>query len=118
MHCLVDDLSQRIDDGRPLPELQPWFVRENKWRAARYGLDATIIVDAEGTQRPVADDIAAHLDRLEPVARRLGCAAELTSIGDIISSGGSSTRQRRIADEAHGDLTAVVAHLARELKER
>ncbi|MCW4459329.1 glutamate--cysteine ligase [Microbacterium sp. MPKO10] len=118
VHCLVDDLSQRIDDGRPLPELQPWFVRENKWRAARYGLDATIIVDAEGTQRPVADDIAAHLDRLEPVARRLGCAAELTSIGDIISSGGSSTRQRRIADEAHGDLTAVVAHLARELKER
>ncbi|WP_167131537.1 glutamate--cysteine ligase [Paramicrobacterium chengjingii] len=115
VHCLVDDLAQRLDEGKHLEDLQPWFVRENKWRAARYGLDATIIVDRAGRQRPVADDIATLISRLEPVATRLECAAELHSLRDIIAHGGSSIRQRNAAAGAHGDLTAVVAQLAREL---
>lgn len=115
VHCLVDDLAQRLDEGEHLDDLQPWFVRENKWRAARYGLDATIIVDRAGRQRPVADDIAGLISRLEPVAFRLECVAELQSVRDIIAHGGSSTRQRNTAALAHGDLTAVVAQLALEL---
>ncbi|MER6900130.1 glutamate--cysteine ligase, partial [Amycolatopsis sp. NPDC000740] len=38
--CLVDDFSARLDKGETLPVLPPWHVQENKWRAARYGLDA------------------------------------------------------------------------------
>ncbi|MBN9611917.1 MAG: YbdK family carboxylate-amine ligase, partial [Actinobacteria bacterium] len=45
--CLAEWLQQALDRGETLPRLQPWFVRENKWRAARYGLDAQIIVDAD-----------------------------------------------------------------------
>jgi carboxylate-amine ligase len=45
-------LLPRARRGRTLERLQPWFVRENKWRAARYGLDARVIVDSHGTQRP------------------------------------------------------------------
>ncbi|WP_166998275.1 glutamate--cysteine ligase [Paramicrobacterium fandaimingii] len=118
VHCLVDDLAQKLDDGESLAELPPWFVRENKWRAARYGLDATIIIDSEGRQRSVADDIAALIARLEPVSHRLGCAAELSSLHGIIADGGSSARQRKAAAESNGDLTVVVAQLARELGQR
>ena len=45
VQVLVEDFSRALDEGRELMALQPWFVRENKWRAARYGLDARIIVD-------------------------------------------------------------------------
>ena len=52
VQVLVEHFSRELDEGRELPTIQPWFVRENKWRAARYGLDARIIVDSDGTQRP------------------------------------------------------------------
>ena len=45
VHCLVVDLDTRVASGETLPRLAPWHVQENKWRAARYGLDAIIIRD-------------------------------------------------------------------------
>ena len=84
-HCLVEHLSTLLDEGQDLPTLPPWYVRENKWRSARYGLDATIITDRDGTQRQVTDDIRDLVDSLAPVAARLGCAEELASILAIVS---------------------------------
>lgn len=40
VHCLVVYYDECLDRGEELPTLQPWHVKENKWRAARYGLDA------------------------------------------------------------------------------
>ncbi|MGH3361836.1 MAG: glutamate--cysteine ligase, partial [Nocardioides sp.] len=77
MHCLVVDLDCRAAAGEELPTLPPWHVQENKWRAARYGLEAEIILDADSNERLVTDDLADLLTRLEPVAARLGCADEL-----------------------------------------
>ena len=51
--CLVEQMDGQLDRGYQLPEPRAWVVRENKWRAARYGLDAEIVVDARGTVRPV-----------------------------------------------------------------
>ena len=56
-HCLVVDLDRRLDAGETLPTMPPWHVQENKWRAARYGLDAVIILDAESNERLVTDDL-------------------------------------------------------------
>uniref|UniRef100_UPI003737004E glutamate--cysteine ligase n=1 Tax=Corynebacterium sp. TaxID=1720 RepID=UPI003737004E len=39
-HCLVVYYDSLIDEGVELPTLQPWHVAENKWRGARYGLEA------------------------------------------------------------------------------
>ena len=69
--------------------MPPWHVQENKWRAARYGLDAEIILDAASRERPVTDDLADLLERLEPVARKLDCEAELRSVDDIPRHGAS-----------------------------
>ncbi len=110
---LVEDFSRRLDAGERLPELAPWFVRENKWRAARYGLDARVIVEADGSQAPIRDHIAQTLHRLTPTAQALGCARELNGIRDILEAGASYERQLAVADAAGGDLTAVVDHLIR-----
>ena len=50
---LVHSLDARLDAGEPLVGARDWVIRENKWLAARYGLDADIIVDNRGTLRPV-----------------------------------------------------------------
>ncbi|GAB3723231.1 glutamate--cysteine ligase [Amycolatopsis oliviviridis] len=115
--CLVDDFSGRLDDGEILPTLPPWHVQENKWRAARYGVDAIIILDAAGNERLVTEDTYDLLNRLEPVARRLDCADELRSVEKILHHGPSYLRQRAVAKQYNGSLRAVVASLISEMRE-
>jgi carboxylate-amine ligase len=117
VQCLVEWMSTRLDEGETLPVLQPWYVRENKWRAARYGLEAEVITDIAGTERLVTDDLRELLTTLAPVAERLGCAVELQQVRQTLDAGASYQRQLRVAEAAGGDLRAVVAHLAHELRD-
>lgn len=114
-HCLVVDLDQRLSAGEELPHMAPWLVQENKWRAARYGLDAIIIRNQACDERLVTDDLAELLVRLEPVAARLGCTAELASVADIVAGGASYQRQRAIHRGAQ-NLRAVVDSVVGELE--
>ena len=116
IQCLVEHMSDRLDAGETLPTLQPWYVRENKWRAARYGLDAEIIVDAQGAEKLVTDDVRELLVTLAPIAERLDCVAELAQVNLILEHGASYQRQLRVAEENGGSLKAVVASLTRELR--
>jgi len=113
---LVEDFSRRLDAGEELPALQPWFVRENKWRAARYGLDAKVIVDRDGRQEPVADHLRETMARLADTAEELKCATEFAGLETILSQGASYERQLAVADAAEGDLREVVQHLIREFR--
>ncbi|MET0700672.1 MAG: glutamate--cysteine ligase [Mycobacterium sp.] len=114
-HCLVVELDRRLDEGEALPTMPPWHVQENKWRAARYGLDAVIILDADSNERLVTDDLDDLLNRLEPIARSLHCADELAAVAEIPRRGASYQRQRRVAEEHDGDLRSVVDALVEEL---
>ena len=113
---LVESLDRQLDKGYTLPEPRTWLVRENKWRAARYGLDAEIVVDDLGkTVRPVKEAILDLAEDLEPIARKLGCAEELMQVERIMERGASYQRQRAVADANDGDLKAVVDSLLREM---
>jgi len=114
-HCLVVDLDRRLEADESLPTMPPWHVQENKWRAARYGLDAVIILDADSNERLVTEDLVDVVTRLEPVAKSLGCSTELAAVFDICRDGASYQRQRRVAEEHDGDLRAVVDALVAEL---
>ncbi len=115
-HCLVVDLDRRLDEGIEVVRLPPWHVQENKWRSARYGLDMDVIVDAGNKQRSLREDLLDELDRLTPVARRLGCERELASIEGLLAHGVSYERQRALVRQNGGDLRAVPSALARELR--
>ena len=116
VHCLVVDLDRRLVAGERLPSMPPWHVQENKWRAARYGLDAEIILDAAGRERLVTDDLADLLEDLQPVARDLGCTEALAAVERIPRTGASYQRQRAVAGRTGGDLVAVVDALVAELR--
>jgi glutamate---cysteine ligase / carboxylate-amine ligase len=116
VHCLVEWLSRRLDAGETLPTISPWFLSENKWRAARYGMDAIVILDAEGNEELVTESLARLLPELAPVADDLGCRAELDGVLDIARTGASYQRQRAVAAAHGGALDAVVAHLVEEFR--
>ncbi|GIG30032.1 glutamate--cysteine ligase [Cellulomonas marina] len=113
-HCLVEHFSTVLDEGRPLPTLPPWFAQENKWRAARYGMDAILITDASGDEELVTDSVSRWLRVLEPVAERLGCARELDEVRVVLRKGASYQRQRAVARRHAGALRPVVEHLVAE----
>ena len=115
--CLVEDLSTTLDEHREVPSLQYWFIRENKWRAARYGLDADIIITRDGAESPVRDELLALVDRLRPVAERLGCLDELGFVSHILTHGAGYERQLAAAAEQGGNLHAVVASLVDETRD-
>lgn len=118
--CLVQDFSDTLEAGGTIPTMPPWHVQENKWRAARYGQDAIIILDAAGEETLVSEHLRAELHRLAPVAERLGCSAELAGVEDILAGGGAAAHQRRVAaavaenpgHDAGAPLRAVVADAA------
>jgi glutamate---cysteine ligase / carboxylate-amine ligase len=114
-HCLIVDLDRRLDAGENVPIMPPWHVQENKWRAARYGLDAVVILDSDSNERLVTEDLDDLLTRLQPVARSLGCTDALAKVADIYRVGASYQRQRRVAQDNKGDLRAVVDALVSEL---
>ncbi len=117
IHCLVVDLCERVDAGERLDVLPPWHVQENKWRAARYGLDAWVILGSDSSERLVQEDLADLLVHLEPVAARLGCLEELALVARIPEVGASYQRQRAVAARTGGDLLAVVDSVVAGLDE-
>jgi glutamate---cysteine ligase / carboxylate-amine ligase len=87
--CLVEWMDHLIDRGYTLPCPKAWIVGQNKWRAARHGIDAEIIVDEQGTVTPLRGAIAELVEELTPVARRLGCEKELDNTRRVLHHGPS-----------------------------
>jgi carboxylate-amine ligase len=112
---LVVWLCGEYNEGHDVPRHQQWTVRENKWRAARYGLEAEIIRDEDGNLVSLRRSITDLVERLQPIARNLGCEADLLRINDILERGTSATRQREVFDRSK-DLSAVVDALVEEMR--
>jgi carboxylate-amine ligase len=115
--CLVERLDRELDRGYTLPVPTSWVLSENKWRAARYGLDAEIIADDRGTVVPMKHAILDLVEDLMPTARRLDCADELAGVERILTVGASYERQRAVAAAHDGDLTKVVDALLAEMRD-
>src|SRR3954470_14423707 len=115
--CLVEMFNSQLDRGYTLPTPKGWTVRENKWRAARYGIDAEIILDDSGRTIPLREALSELVDDLTPVADRLECGSELLRIKEILDIGPSADRQRAVAAAHDGDLKAVVDGLLQEMRD-
>jgi len=113
---LVTLFDQQLDRGYSLPRPAAWVVRDNKWRATRYGLDAIVITDDNGNTAPLRDDLYELIRELEPVADRLGCGEELKVAGDVLDQGASYERQRAIRVEG-GTLENIVSASITEFRE-
>lgn len=111
---LVERMSRALDEGEEIERLPFWFMRENKWRAARYGLGAEVI-----TPRPeehtilIREGLGRWLQDLAPTAEALGCAAALADCSELLAHGPSYVRQRRV-HQATGDCGAVVRSVIAE----
>ena len=111
---LVTEFDRMIDAGVTPDVPREWVRRENKWRAARWGVEADLVIDESGHTQPLREIVDGLVDRLLPIADDLDCAAELADLRRIAAEGPSYVRQRRVVAEG-GDLQGVVRALRAEL---
>ncbi|MGE3317077.1 MAG: YbdK family carboxylate-amine ligase, partial [Planctomycetaceae bacterium] len=109
IQCLVDAISQEIDEGTYQSEYHPMMVQQNKWRAARFGPDARLVNTNDYKQYSVQETIDSLIAILLPTARKLKCVDELTSAAQLPAHTGS--RQQLEIFEKTGDRVEVVRRM-------
>ena len=110
---LVKHYCERYERGEEIPSYHRILTSENKWLAARYGLEAPVMDLATGRRNrvPVSQLVRRTLRDIEPHARELGCEREVEGVRDILSRGPSADGQLRIFN-ANRDIVEVVHAIA------
>lgn len=107
VQCLVKSLSDEIDEGCWRHESHPMMVRQNKWRACRYGPRARLVNPLTHQAETVAEIVDQLLTRLTPVAKELGCSAELERVAAMATRPSSADRQLAMLQESDSPEAAV-----------
>ncbi|HET6871267.1 MAG TPA: carboxylate-amine ligase [Solirubrobacteraceae bacterium] len=107
---LVKELSEHFDSGKELSRYPFEMLDENKWLAARHGLDGEL-VDLPRWDRVSARELARRLlDRIREHCQDLGSVDELEAVEDLLERGNGAARQV-VVYEANHDLREVVAEI-------
>lgn len=83
IQCLVHTISNEIDEGTFLGDFHPMMVEQNKWRATRFGADASLVSSKDFQPRSVQTIVDALVEQLTPAGIELNCLAELQSVRNI-----------------------------------
>jgi carboxylate-amine ligase len=89
------------------------LIMENKWRAARYGLNGKLIDFGKQTEVPVRDLIREYLEFVDDVLDELDSREEVNYIHKILDEGSGADRQLRVFEQT-GDLKQVVDYIVEE----
>lgn len=111
--CLVKALSDDIDEGAYQHECHPMLVRQNKWRACRFGNAAALVDRFTYEVQPVTRVVENMVERLRPVSKELGCTNYLEHALEMAESTSWADRQRTFFEET-GDAAQVVRALTEE----
>jgi len=111
IQAMVKELAEHYEAGKELGEYPMEMLDENRWIAARHGLEGDM-VDLPGYERVPTRELARRvLDRLRGHAEDLGAADDLAGIDDLLENGNGAHRQA-IVYEANHDLEEVVREIA------
>lgn len=110
IQCLVKALSDEIDEGCWRAESHPMMVRQNKWRACRYGLNAQLVDPVSHQTETVQQVIERLVRRLWSTAEELGCQEELHRVLGIVADESWADRQLKLLAET-GDPSKMVRAL-------
>src|SRR5438105_14714064 len=110
VQAMVKELAEHFDSGGQLSRYPFEMLDENKWLAARHGLDGEL-VDLPAPDRVSTKQLAQRLlDRLREHAQDLGSLGELEELEDLLRHGNGGQRQV-VVYEANHDLREVVAEI-------
>jgi carboxylate-amine ligase len=108
--AMVRELALHFEEGKELSNYPFEMLDENKWLAARHGLEGELI-DLPHPDRVSTRELTRRLlDRLRGHAQDLGSAGELAAVEDLLERGNGADRQV-VVYEANHDLREVMAEI-------
>lgn len=111
--CLIKALSDEIDQGTYQHDCHPMLIRQNKWRAARYGLDAQLVNSRTYQLHSARDTLNELVDRLAGHAEQLDCVHHLQRVKELAGRPNWSQKQLTLLEELR-DPAEVVRKLTEE----
>jgi carboxylate-amine ligase len=110
VQTLVKLLTEEFQAGAEILD-PPWeLLDENRWLAARHGLEAELVDPSSGRRHGVRELTEELLGKLEPHASQLGCTEELEGVRDLLRAGNGALRQQMVF-EANHDLHELVGEI-------
>jgi carboxylate-amine ligase len=110
VQALVKEMAEHFDSGEPLSDYPYEMLDENKWLAARHGLDGEL-VDLPGKDRVATKELVRRVvNRVRGHAEELGSVADLEGIDDLLQRGNGAARQI-VVFEANHDLREVMGEI-------
>jgi carboxylate-amine ligase len=91
------------------------LIEENKWRAARWGIDGKLIDFGKRQEVPMRDLGIELLQFVDDVVDDLGSRREVDYVRKILAEGTSAERQLQVYRQT-GDLTAIVRAVVDETR--
>ncbi|HTB94486.1 MAG TPA: carboxylate-amine ligase [Candidatus Sulfotelmatobacter sp.] len=91
------------------------LIEENKWRAARYGIEGKLIDFGREAEVPMRELMLELMEFIDDVVDELGSRSAVEYIHTILNEGTSAERQLRVYQQT-GDLKDVVRHLVMETR--
>lgn len=114
VQALVGTLAARWDAGEQLPDAPRWRIEENRWSAARSGVEGTLADLRSGEREATRVRLHRLVDEVTPAAERLGSADLLAHTRALIERNGA-IEQRETA--AGAGLHGLVRWLAERFLE-
>ncbi len=111
--CLIKHLVEHPQLNTGLGAVDRAFAQENKWRAQRYGTQASFIDRGSMAAVPIQAALDALVVDLRADAEDLGCTAEIAHARTILERGSSAAEQLRIFADAR-----LTGHTAAEALKR
>jgi carboxylate-amine ligase len=91
------------------------LIDENKWRAARWGIEGRLIDFGKKQEVPMRELALELLEFIDDVVDDLGSRRHVDYVHTILRDGTSADRQLRVYRET-GDLREVVRHVVQETR--
>jgi carboxylate-amine ligase len=110
IQAMCKELAEHYEAGKRLAVFPHEMLEENKWLAARHGLDGEIVDLPKRRTVPARDLARRLLERLREHAQDLGSASELEGVEDLIERGNGAHRQR-VVYEANRDYAEVMREI-------
>jgi len=110
VQAMVKELAEHFDAGKRLSRYPYEMLDENKWIAARHGLDGELVDLPKRTRVHTRDLARRVMRRLRPHAEELGSADDFDALGDLLDNGNGAARQL-VVYEANHDLREVVREI-------
>ena len=107
VQAMAKELAEHFEAGGELAPFPAELLEENKWLAARHGMQGDLIDLPHSDRIPTAELARRLVERLRPHARELGSEREFEVLDDLIENGSGADRQ--LAEwRANRDMVALV----------